>query len=201
MFYNLDEKILDKIYDWLTLEYYSPYPRWGSSEQDERKLAILALNDMRSLYSGVGNNGWWEEDRVYYLEDLQDIIPYSMNQVLWQNEQIRRYNAQREQAREEWEECEGDDTWWDEQDNEFFEKNAPDIIKMQGNKDGKLYEYTKELFWDSVKWFVTNYAFQNEIRELNKLIREAKKISLYEARAPSIHPMITRSKVLKMEST
>ena len=188
MFKNVPEKICDKVYDWLTCTYYSPYPVWKSNITDERERAIHALNDMRALYAGVGNNGWWEEDRVAHLEDLRDICSYSMNQVLWHNEQIRRYNAKHEQAREEWEYNEGDDTWGDEQDREFFDKNAPEIIKMQFEK-GKLYELAHELFWDSVEWFMDNYATDDEKNELDEILKTGVKLySLLEKASHDFRP-------------
>ena len=69
MFSNASEKTLDKVYDWITYTYYSPYPDWaerdyGPERRRDRLYAIHALNDMRALYAGVGNNGWWDEERV-----------------------------------------------------------------------------------------------------------------------------------------
>jgi len=159
MFSNATEETLDKVYDWIDLTYYSPSPDWherdnGPERRRNRLYAIHALNDMRSLYAGVGNNGWWEEDRVPHLEELRDIIPYSMEQVLWQNAQISEYYVELENSALD--------------DAEFFEEHAPDIMKMQGNKDGRLYEYTKELFWDSVEWFINHHGWWQE----NKALRE-----------------------------
>ena len=159
MFSTCDEKTLDKIYDLITHTYYSPDPVWeerdnGPERHHCRLYAVHALNDMRALYACVGNNGWWEEERVLHLEDLRDIIPYSMEQVLWQNEQMRAYYEKLDTIREESDCC-----------REFICRNlnVPEIVKMQGNKDGKLYEYTKELFWDSVEWFLKNYATDEEM--------------------------------------
>tara|TARA_Y100001970_G_C14086478_1_gene777623 strand:+ start:19 stop:537 length:519 start_codon:yes stop_codon:yes gene_type:complete len=171
MFDNVKEETLDKVYDWISSTYYSPYPTWKPQSDGEYERAIHALNDMRSLYAGVGNNGWWEPERVGYLDELRDIIPYSMDQVLWKNEQIRRYEKNKEEAREEWEKWEGDDTWEGENEDEYFAEHAPDIVKMQGNKDGRLYEYTKKLFWESVEWFLDNYASDSEINEVSALIQ------------------------------
>ena len=167
MFRNCTEETLDKVYDWITYTYYSPNPVWnerdsGPERRRNRLYAIHALNDMRALYAGVGNNGWWEEDRVLHLEELRDIIPYSMEQVLWQNEQIRKYNEKLEEIREE-SDCD---------EETFVENNAPEIVKMQGNKDGKLYEYTKELFWDSVEWFLNSHGWWQEQKELKKILEE-----------------------------
>ena len=170
MFNKCTEETLDKVYDWLDTTYYSPYPVWKNYMMNTRERAIHALNDMRALYSGVGNNGWWETDRTNHLDDLQDIIPYSMNEVLWKNEEIRRYEKKHEEAREQWEYYEGDDTWDDDKEEEYFEEHAPDIVKMQGNKDGKLYKYTKDLFWDSVEWFLINYATETEMEEVEIII-------------------------------
>ena len=169
MFKNVPEKICDKVYDWLTCTYYSPYPVWKSNITDERERAIHALNDMRALYAGVGNNGWWEEDRICHLEELRDIIPYSMEQVLGQNEQIRQYDIQHEEAIESHENYEGH-AWCDCDEAIFVENNAPDIITMQGNKDGKLYEYTKELFWESVEWFLDHHGWWQEKRAVREIL-------------------------------
>ena len=150
-------------HDWISLTYYSPEPVWnerdnGPERRRNRLYAIHALNDMRALFAGVGNNGWWEEDRVLHLEELRDIIPYSMEQVLWQNAQISEYHVELENSALD--------------DAEFFEEHAPDIMKMQGNKDGKLYEYTKELFWDSVEWFLNSHGWWQEKKELNKILEK-----------------------------
>ena len=82
MFAHASEQTLDKVYDWLDVTYYSPNPDWserddGPERRRHRLYAIHALNDMRALYAGVGNNGWWEEDRVLHLQELQDttVIP------------------------------------------------------------------------------------------------------------------------------
>ena len=161
MFRNCTEETLDKVYDWITDTYYSPNPVWkerdnGPERRRNRLYAIHALNDMRALFAGVGNNGWWEEDRVLHLEELRDIIPYSMEQVLWQNAQISEYHVELENSALD--------------DAEFFEEHAPDIMKMQGNKDGKLYEYTKELFWDSVEWFLNSYGWWQEKKVLREIL-------------------------------
>ena len=161
MFSNASEKTLDKVYDWITYTYYSPYPDWaerdyGPERRRDRLYAIHALNDMRALYAGVGNNGWWDEERVLHLHELRDIIPYSMEQVLWQNAQIREYYVELENSSLD--------------DADFFEEHAPDIMKMQGNKDGKLYEYTKELFWDSVEWFLNSYGWWQEKKVLREIL-------------------------------
>ena len=163
MFRNCTEETLNKVYDWITSTYYSPNPVWkerdnGPERRRNRLYAIHALNDMRALFAGVGNNGWWEEDRVLHLEELRDIIPYSMEQVLWQNAQISEYHVELEYTTLD--------------DAEFFEEHAPDIMKMQGNKDGKLYEYTKKLFWDSVEWFLNSHGWWQEKKELNKILEE-----------------------------
>ena len=76
MFSNASEKTLDKVYDWITYTYYSPYPDWrerdyGPERRRDRLYAIHALNDMRALYAGVGNNGWWDEERVLHLHELK----------------------------------------------------------------------------------------------------------------------------------
>ena len=113
---------------------------------------------MRALYAGVGNNGWWDEERVLHLHELDDIIPYSMEQVLWQNAQINEYYVELENSSLD--------------DADFFEEHAPDIMKMQGNKDGKLYEYTKKLFWDSVEWFLNSHGWWQEKKELNKILEK-----------------------------
>jgi hypothetical protein len=42
---------------------------------------------------------------------------------------------------------------------------------MQGNKDGKLYKCTSELFWDSVEWFLQNYATEEEKKEVRAMIK------------------------------
>ena len=171
MFKNVKEGTLDKVYDWLDLKYYSPNPTWKPQTDDDYERAIHALNEMRSLYAGVGNNGWWEPERVVHLDELRDNISCSMEQVLFYNEQIRRYEENKEQVREEWERCHGEDTWEEEEEDEYFAEHAPDIVKMQGNKDGKLYECTSELFWDSVEWFLQNYATEEEQEEVNAMIK------------------------------
>ena len=143
--------------------YYSPDPVWeerdnGPERRRNRLYAIHALNDMRALFACVGNNGWWEEDRVLHLEELRDIIPYSMEQVLWQNAQISEYHVELENSALD--------------DAEHFEEHAPEIMKMQGNKDGKLYEYTKELFWDSVDMvFKLSWLVAGK-KELNKILEK-----------------------------
>ncbi len=157
MFDNVKEETLDQVYDWISSTYYSPYPTWKPQSDGEYERAIHALNDMRSLYAGVGNNGWWEPERVRYLDELRDIIPYSMDQVLGQNAQISEYHVELENSALD--------------DADFFEEYAPDIVKMQGNKDGSLYEYTKELFWESVEWFLDNYASDSERNEVLALIK------------------------------
>ena len=78
MFNNSNEKTLDKVYDWIDYTYYSPWPAWKPQSDGEYERAIHALNDMRSLYAGVGNNGWWDTERVDHLGELRDIIPYSI---------------------------------------------------------------------------------------------------------------------------
>ena len=168
MFRNCTEETLDKVYDWITYTYYSPNPVWkerdnGPERRRNRLYAIHALNDMRALYAGVGNNGWWDEDRVLHLEELRDIIPYSMEQVLWQNEQMRAYYEKLDAIREESDCC---------RECICRKLNVPEIVKMQGNKDGKLYEYTKELFWDSVEWFMNYHGWWQEQKELNKILEK-----------------------------
>ena len=163
MFKNCTEETLDKVYDWITNTYYSPQPKWNERDnvperRRARTYAIHALDDMRALYAGVGNNGWWEEDRISHLEELRDIIPYSMEQVLNQNNYIREYDQKHEEEIDSHENYEGG-SWGDEDEEIFVENNAPEIVKMQGNKDGKLYEYTSELFWDSVEWFMNNHGW------------------------------------------
>lgn len=185
MFSNATEETLDKVYDWIDLTYYSPSPDWrerdnGPERRRNRLYAIHALNDMRSLYAGVGNNGWWEEDRVPHLEELRDIIPYSMEQVLGQNEQIRQYDIRHEEAIESHENYEGH-AWRDCDEAIFVENNAPEIVKMQGNKDGRLYEYTKELFWDSVEWFINDHAWWQEKKALREILEADKQ-------SPTRHP-------------
>tara|TARA_Y100000590_G_scaffold456874_1_gene608326 strand:- start:1593 stop:2174 length:582 start_codon:yes stop_codon:yes gene_type:complete len=174
MFRGISESTLDKVYDWLDLTYYSPNPNWGERDNGperrrNRLYAIHALNDMRALYAGVGNNGWWDEDRVCYLEELRDIIPYSMEQVLEQNEEIRQYDIRHEEAVESHEKYEGR-SWRDCDEAIFIENHAPEIVKMQGNKDGRLYEYTKELFWDSVEWFMKWHGWWQEKKELREIL-------------------------------
>ena len=171
MFSNVKEETLDKVYDWITLTYYSPRPVWKRGRMTEYERAVHALDDMRSLYAGVGNNGWWEPERASRLDELRGNISYSMDQVLWKNEEIRRYEKNKEDAMEEWERWEGDDTWEEEEEEEYFTEHAPDIVKMQGNKDGKLYAYTSELFWDSVEWFLENHATEGERGAVEAMIQ------------------------------
>ena len=166
MFEGVSESTLLKVYDWITNTYYSPDPIWNKYETDERIQAIHALNDMRALFSGVGNNGWWDTDRVYHLEDLRDITSYSMNKVLWENAQLKKYHKKWNEAMEEY--------WLTDEEfdlNEFRMKNGPKVEKMQGNKDGELYKYTKGLFWNSVEWFLDNYATEKERKEVKVLIK------------------------------
>ena len=169
MFKRLSEDTLQKIYDWIPNMYVlSPPP----NNHDNRQRAICALNDMRSLYAGVGNNGWWDTDRIYNLENLRDIIPYSMNEALWQNELLHRYEQRKRTAREKYEDREGWDAWGDDEDWIFYKKYAPDILKMQGNKDGKLYKYTKELFWNSVEWFLNYYSTEQQRKHVAAIIKQ-----------------------------
>ena len=165
MFKGLSETVLDKVYDWLTHTYYAPCPTWSKHITNERKRAIHALNDMRALFSGVGNNGWWDRDRVRHLDDLRDITPLSMDEVLMTNWQLDKYHRRRKKEQEAcWL---GDEEFdWDE----FCQKYGPTVEKMQGNKDGKLYEYTKKLFWDSVEWFLENYATEKEMAEVREVV-------------------------------
>lgn len=162
MFKNLSEASLMKIYDWITHTFYNSDLTWNQHDTDERTRAIHALNDMRALFSGVGNNGWWDVDRVYHLEDLQDITSYSMDQVLLENAQLINYYKKREEAQEK------DDFDW----HAFVDEHAPEIEKMQGNADGKLYEYAKVLFWDSVESFLNRYATNTEMSEIKALIKQ-----------------------------
>jgi len=178
MFSNCTEETLDKVYDWITYTYYSPQPKWNERDnvperRRARTYAIHALDDMRALYAGVGNNGWWEEDRISHLEELHDIIPYSMEQVLNQNNYIREYDQKHEEEIDSHENYEGG-SWGDEDEEIFVENNAPEIVKMQGNKDGKLYEYTSALFWDSVEWFMNNHGWWQELEELKKILEAEK---------------------------
>ena len=166
MFSTCDEKTLYKVYDWITNTYYEPYPTWSAHIEDERERAIHSLNDMRALFSGVGNNGWWHTDRVYHLEDLRDVTSYPMDEVLMVNSQLEKYYKKLEEAREEY--CEDDEEF---DDDEFKRKNAPEVEKMQGNRDGKLYKYAKGLFWDSVESFLGNYATKEEMDEVEALIK------------------------------
>ena len=176
MFANHSEETLDKVYDWITYTYYSPEPIWserdnGPERRRERLYAIHALNDMRALYAGVGNNGWWDEERVQHLEDLQDYIPYSMEEVISQNEQIRTYNQQHEEAMESHEDG-GENDWGESDEALYIETHAPEIVKMQGNKDGKLYNYTKELFWDSVEWSLNHHGWWQEKKALKEIMEK-----------------------------
>jgi len=172
MFSNASEKTLGRVYDWITHTYYTPYPDWrerdyGPERRRDRLYAIHALNDMRALYACVGNNGWWDEDRIYHLKELRDIIPYSMEQVLWQNERLEHYYKKREEKQEECERS-GEEFNWET----FKEEHGTEIEKMQGNKDGKLYEYTKELFWDSVEWFLDMYGWWQEKKVLREILEK-----------------------------
>ena len=166
MFKNISEDLCNKVYDWISNTYYPPHPTWSANITDERELAIHALNDMRALFSGVGNNGWWDPECIYHLEDLRDITPYSMDEVLLVNSQLEKYYKKREEKQIE---CFTNDEEFDW--DKFKRNNAPEVEKMQGNKDGQLYQYAKGLFWDSVEWFITNYATDKEQNELNNIIK------------------------------
>ena len=165
MFEGLSEEVLDKVYDWISQTYYSARPIWNRGALSEHEQAIHALDDMRALFSGVGNNGWWDEDRVRYLKDLNDIGSATMREVLMVNTQLREYYKKREEAQSE---CFINDEEFDW--DEFKRKHAPEVEKMQGNKDGELYKYKKKLFWDSVEWFLQYYATEEERGEVEAMI-------------------------------
>ena len=96
-----------------------------------------------------------------------------MEEVLDTNEEIRQYDIRHEEAIESHENYEGR-AWCDCDEAIFVENNAPDIITMQGNKDGKLYEHTKELFWDSVEWFINNFGWWQEKKALKEILEAGK---------------------------
>ena len=162
MFQNVSEDKLMTAYDWITITYYNTQPVWNKTNMRSR--ALYALDDMRALFSGVGNNGWWDTDRIHYLEKLRDIIPKECNEVLINNEELEKYYDDREEAQNECFLNDADFDW-----DEFKEVYGTDIEKMQGNKDGKLYEYTKGLFWGTVEWFINSYATDEERKAFWKL--------------------------------
>ena len=161
MFENLSESALEKVYDWITYTFYSPDPTWNKNETNERIRALHVLNDMRALYSAVGNNGYWDPDRLFHLDELDDILPPECDEVLLKSKELERYYTDRGEAQDK---CflNGEEFDWDEYMSEY----GTDLEKMQGNKDGELYKYTSGLFWGTVEWFINSYAIDEERQEL-----------------------------------
>jgi len=165
MFENLSESAFEEIYDWISNTYYNSYPTWDKHETNERIRALHALNDMRALYSSVGNNGWWDTERIFYLDELEDIRPYECDEVVRKCKELEQYYEERKEA---YSDCFDSGKMFDWK--EYTREYGTDIEKMQGNKDGELYKYTSGLFWGTVEWFINSYATDEERKELFLII-------------------------------